>query len=128
MIATNVRRLGLYLMLSFGVVSASIAWWQIVEAQNLAVRPDNPEVIAARRSLPRGSIWDEGPGPGAFRLEVNSVYPKDQPLGTVPPNILKALPPLPEDLEYRFIYRHLAIRDQQANLIVDFMPAAIPGK
>ena len=58
MIATNVRRLGLYLMLSFGVVSASIAWWQVIEAPNLAVRPDNPEVIAARRSLPRGSIWD----------------------------------------------------------------------
>lgn len=58
MIATNVRRLGLYLMLSFGIVSASIAWWQVVEAPNLAVRADNPEVIAARRSLPRGSIWD----------------------------------------------------------------------
>ena len=58
MIATNVRRLGLYLMLAFGVVTASITWWQVVEAQNLAVRPDNPEVIAARRTLPRGSIWD----------------------------------------------------------------------
>jgi peptidoglycan glycosyltransferase len=58
MIATNVRRLGLYLMLAFGVVTASITWWQVIEAQNLAVRPDNPEVIAARRTLPRGSIWD----------------------------------------------------------------------
>jgi peptidoglycan glycosyltransferase len=58
MIATNVRRLGLYLMLSFAVVSASIVWWQVLEAQNLAVRADNPEVIAARRSLPRGSIFD----------------------------------------------------------------------
>ena len=58
MIATNVRRLGLYLMLSFAVVSASIAWWQVIEAPNLAVRADNPEVIAARQSLPRGSIWD----------------------------------------------------------------------
>jgi peptidoglycan glycosyltransferase len=59
-IATNVRRLGLYLMLSFAVVSVSITWWQVIEAPNLAVRADNPEVIAARRSLPRGSIWDAG--------------------------------------------------------------------
>ena len=58
MIATNVRRLGLYLMLSFALVSGSVAWWQVLEAPNLAVRADNPEVIAARRTLPRGSIFD----------------------------------------------------------------------
>jgi penicillin-binding protein A len=58
MIATNIRRLGLYLMLSFAVVSGSIAWWQVVEAPQLATRPDNPEVLAARRSLPRGTIFD----------------------------------------------------------------------
>jgi peptidoglycan glycosyltransferase len=57
-IATNVRRLGLYLMLSFAVVSGSIAWWQVIEAPGLSVRADNPEVIAARRSLPRGTIYD----------------------------------------------------------------------
>jgi peptidoglycan glycosyltransferase len=59
-IATNVRRLGLYLMLAFAVVSGSIAWWQVVEAQSLSTRSDNPEVIAARRSLPRGTIFDAG--------------------------------------------------------------------
>jgi len=58
MIATNVRRLGLYLMLSFGLVSGSIAWWQVIEAPSLATRPDNPEVIADRRSLLRGTIFD----------------------------------------------------------------------
>jgi penicillin-binding protein A len=57
-IATNVRRLGLYLMLAFAVVSGSVAWWQVLEAPQLATRTDNPEVIAARRSLPRGSIFD----------------------------------------------------------------------
>lgn len=62
MIATNVRRLGLYLMLSFAVVSGSIAWWQVVEAPQLATRGDNPEVIAARRSLPRGTIFDASGG------------------------------------------------------------------
>jgi hypothetical protein len=76
-----------------------------------------PEMKGVDGKNTRGSIWDEGPGPGAFKLEV-----------TMPPNVLKALPPLPEGLEYRFVYRHLVIRDQQPNLIVDFMPAAIPGK
>ncbi|MGQ0606866.1 MAG: peptidoglycan D,D-transpeptidase FtsI family protein [Chloroflexota bacterium] len=58
MIATNVRRLGLYMMLAFAVVSGSITWWQVVEAQGLSTRADNPEVIAARRSLLRGTIFD----------------------------------------------------------------------
>ena len=60
MIATNIRRLGVYLMLAFAVVSGSITWWQVVEADSLATRADNPEVIAARRSLPRGTIFDAG--------------------------------------------------------------------
>jgi hypothetical protein len=87
-----------------------------------------PEMKGVKGQNTRGSIWDEGPGPGAFKLEVNSIYPKDQPLGTVPPNVLNALPPLPEGLEYRFVYRNLVIRDEPSNLIIDFMPAAIPGK
>lgn len=58
MIATNVRRLGLYLVLSFAVVSGSLTWWQVVQAPSLATRPDNPEAIAARRSLLRGTIFD----------------------------------------------------------------------
>ena len=58
MIATNVRRLAFYLVLAFALVSGSVVWWQVVEAHSLATRPDNPEVIAARRTLLRGSIFD----------------------------------------------------------------------
>jgi penicillin-binding protein A len=58
MIATNVRRLGLYLIVAFAIVSGSLVWWQVIEAPGLAARADNPEVIAARRSLMRGSIFD----------------------------------------------------------------------
>jgi peptidoglycan glycosyltransferase len=57
-IATNVRRLGLYLLLAFAIVSGGLAWWQVVDAQQLATRQDNPLVIAARRSALRGSIFD----------------------------------------------------------------------
>jgi peptidoglycan glycosyltransferase len=57
-IGTNVRRLALYLVLSFAIVSAGLTWWQVIDAQTLAARPDNPEVIAALRTRPRGSIFD----------------------------------------------------------------------
>lgn len=69
----------------------------------------------------RGSIKDEGPGAGGFPFKVNGVYPQAQPLGTVPPNVLAVLPVLPEDIEYRFIDRHLILRDVRANLIVDYI-------
>lgn len=60
MIATNVRRLGFYLVVAFALVSGSLVWWQVIEAPSLAARGDNPEVIAARRALMRGSIFDVG--------------------------------------------------------------------
>ena len=58
MIAVNTRRLAFYLVLSYAVVAGGLSWWQIVDAQHLAARQDNPQVIAARRSAPRGSIFD----------------------------------------------------------------------
>ena len=58
MIATNVRRLALYLLLAFAVVSAGLGWWQVIEAQALNGRIENPQVIAARRSALRGTIFD----------------------------------------------------------------------
>jgi peptidoglycan glycosyltransferase len=57
-IAVNVRRLGLYLLLSFALISGGLSYWQIIEAPQLAARSDNPEVIAARRSALRGTIFD----------------------------------------------------------------------
>ncbi len=58
MIATNVRRLAVYLLISFAIVSLGLSWWQVVDAPTLAARQDNPQVIAARRSALRGSIFD----------------------------------------------------------------------
>jgi peptidoglycan glycosyltransferase len=57
-IAVNVRRLAVYLLLSFAIVSGGLTWWQVIDAQTLAARQDNPEVITARRTLPRGAIFD----------------------------------------------------------------------
>ena len=37
-----------------------------------------------------------------------------------------SLPPLPEDVQYRFAGKHLLLFDVKANIIVDFMLNAIP--
>jgi hypothetical protein len=58
-------------------------------------------------------------------LKVNAEYPDTAPLMTVPPDFLAALPRLPEDLEYRFVSKHMILLDVHANLIVDFVPNAI---
>jgi hypothetical protein len=85
-----------------------------------------PELTGTKGANTKGSIKDEAPTPGVVKLEVNAQYPKDQPLGTMPPNVLKALPELPEGIEFRFVDRYLTLRDSDANLIIDYMPAAIP--
>ncbi len=79
--------------------------------------PDGPEL--------RASIMDENPG--TLRISVNSRYPDAVPLSTVPPQLLAGLPPLPDDLEYRFIGRRLILMDVHAHLIVDFIDRALPA-
>ena len=58
---------------------------------------------------------------------VDTPYPDKAPLATVPPLILVNLPRLPDGLEYRFMGRDLILRDQASNLIVDFVPGAVPA-
>jgi hypothetical protein len=44
----------------------------------------------------------------------------------MPPDVLNALPALPEELEYRFVHRDLVLYDAHADLIVDIVSDAIP--
>jgi hypothetical protein len=73
----------------------------------------------------RDAIKDENPGE-TIKLVVNGRYPDTVPLSTVPPQILQALPPLPEELEYRFIQDSLILLDVHAHIIVDYLSAAVP--
>jgi len=61
-------------------------------------------------------------------LAVNHEYPnqKGQPVQSVPPSLLAHLPPLPKRLEYRIAGKTLALRDRDANLVVDYLPDALP--
>ena len=85
------------------------------------VRKDWAKRSAADKA---GLIHDVPPG---YLADVNSTYPQALPLGTFPASLLAALPPLPEDLEYRFVGRHLIVRDVKANIIVDVLPNVLPG-
>jgi len=58
---------------------------------------------------------------------VNESYPEKVPLQTTPPSILGNLPPLPKDLEYRIVGQSLVLRDMEANIVVDFIPGALPS-
>ena len=60
------------------------------------------------------------------RLHVNESYPEAMPLQTTPPSLLLNLPKLPPELEYRVVGRELVLRDVKANLVVDFIPNALP--
>jgi hypothetical protein len=61
-----------------------------------------------------------------FVPEVNQIYPTTYPLATFPPALLPLLPPLPDDVEYRVVQHYLVLRDVEANVIIDFMPNAVP--
>ena len=72
------------------------------------------------------SIMDEQPA--GVKLTVNGRYPDEVPVSTVPPEILQTLPKLTEDLEYRFIGRHLILLDTHAHVIADFIENAVPAQ
>jgi hypothetical protein len=82
-----------------------------------------PVFAGANGKRVRAEISDE-PHPALPRVNVR--YPDDVPLSTMPPDVLRALPKLEEDLEYRFIGRHLILLDPHAHLIVDVIDNVIP--
>jgi hypothetical protein len=57
---------------------------------------------------------------------VNGDYPAGRSISMMPPSLLAALPPLPPEVEYRFVGRDLILWSWQSGLIVDFVPNAIP--
>jgi hypothetical protein len=69
-------------------------------------------------------IMDENPG--RIRLTINGPYPDSVPLAAVPPQVLQALPRLPDELEYRFVGDRLTLMDIHALLIVDIIENALP--
>ena len=57
---------------------------------------------------------------------INRTYPAKAALPTVPPLLLAKLPVLPDNLQYRFIARHLVILDGDTELIIDYVSNVLP--
>lgn len=64
--------------------------------------------------------------PVKMELQINQSYPPNQPLQSTPPTLLLNLPNLPDGLEYRLLDRELVLRDTEGNVVVDYVPNALP--
>jgi hypothetical protein len=78
--------------------------------------PDGADLRAAVSEVP----------PMQFTPMVNGRYPNTAPRATVPPSLLKVLPPLPSAIEYRFVGLDLVLLDRNTSVILDIVRDAIP--
>jgi hypothetical protein len=70
------------------------------------------------------AIDDEGKANVSPKIHLR--LPVSAQMATMPPSLLEVLPPLPKELEYRILGRYLIVRDVDASLILDYIPAAVP--
>ena len=73
----------------------------------------------------RAEIYDEAPK-RTFRIRINTRYPSELPVSTVPFRLLSVLPPLPAELEYRIVGPDLVLLDIDAQMAVDVLRNAVP--
>jgi hypothetical protein len=91
----------------------------------IAAEVKGKEGETARETIKEGNPQNE-PAAGPLIMTVNAGYPPNAPVSTVPPKMLLRLPPLPEELNYRFVGPHLILHDTHADLIVDFVLNVVP--
>jgi peptidoglycan glycosyltransferase len=54
----NIQRLAQMILLSFGLVAATLLYWQVLRAPELFARADNPRLVQAELRLRRGRLLD----------------------------------------------------------------------
>jgi hypothetical protein len=123
------------------IKTAQLALGERIGAARAGVKPGEiftPEIAALFRRLIHPETKDpdtkallkekkDQPKPSAVPLwKVGMPYPEKEPLATMPPEVLERLPKLPADIEYRFVGKHLILRDVRSNTIIDFATNVIP--
>lgn len=78
-----------------------------------------------RRKVEKENPRVETPGTRVV-LKVDAEYPPAASVSTMPAGLLLRLPRLPEGLEYRFVGKHLVVRDVDANIIIDYVLNVVP--
>jgi hypothetical protein len=86
-------------------------------------------VVAAdfdrRNPSTRRAVFEEVPG--GVRPVINKSIPDSTALATVPPLLLNNLPVLPDNLQYRFMDRHVVLVDGDTRLIIDYILNVLPA-
>ena len=59
-------------------------------------------------------------------LRVNYPYAQNAEFSEMPATLLAKLPQLPKEVRYRFVGRNMLLVDRESNVILDFMPDALP--
>jgi hypothetical protein len=59
-------------------------------------------------------------------LRVNYPYAATAELSEMPATLLAKLPQVPKEVRYRFVGRNMILVDRETNVILDFMPDALP--
>lgn len=59
-------------------------------------------------------------------MRVNYPYPHSAEFSEMPATLLAKLPQLPKELRYRFVGRNMLLVDRESDLIIDYMPDALP--
>jgi hypothetical protein len=59
---------------------------------------------------------------------INRTYPAKAALPTIPPLLLAKLPLLPDNLQYRFLDRHVVILDGDTEIIIDYVANVLPAR
>lgn len=59
-------------------------------------------------------------------LRVNHPYAQTAELSEMPATLLTKLPQLPKEIRYRFVGRNMLLVDRESNVIIDYMPDALP--
>lgn len=59
-------------------------------------------------------------------LRVNYPYAASAELSEMPATLLAKLPQLPNEVRYRFVGNNMVLVDRESNLILDFIPNALP--
>ena len=59
-------------------------------------------------------------------LRVNYPYAQTAEFSEMPATLLAKLPQLPKEIRYRFVGRNMLLVDRESNLIIDYMPDALP--
>ena len=90
------------------------------------IRERAQKVFASLHGAQDNAVIQDEQSERNVAARVNQRYPDDVPISTMTASVLASLPPLPPELQYRFLGRHLILIDIGARIIVDYMPDVLP--